>query len=138
MDPSRGWCWGLVIAALSVAPVGSAAAQTSSAAGWQLTPASQLKSTLRTLAAAQARHFAGHGAYASSVTRLGLAPEPGVQLEILGASSTGWKGKAVHQTRPGKSCVIFVGTLEGADLPTTDLDREMAGESGVPLCDQMR
>jgi hypothetical protein len=138
MEPGRGWCWGLVIAALSVAPAGSAAAQTSAAAGWQLTPASQLKGTLRALAAAQARHWVAHGTYAPSVIRLGLMPQPDVQVEILGASSTGWKAKAAHRTRPGKSCVIFVGPLNGAELPTTDADRGMAGESGVPLCDRMR
>ena len=40
------------------------------------------------------------------------------------------------RARPGRSCVIFVGQLNG-DLPKTDGDGEMAGEERVPLCDRM-
>ena len=50
----------------------------------------------------------------------------------------GWQGRAVHREQAGKSCVIFVGRIEGLEAPRTDGDREMAGEDGVPLCDRMR
>jgi hypothetical protein len=69
--------------------------------------------------------------------RLAVRTEPGVRLEILAASAAGWQAKAVHTSEPGRSCVVWVGTL-AAEAPRTDGDREMAGEEGVPLCDRMR
>ena len=64
--------------------------------------------------------------------------ESGVRVEILRAGRAGWQGKATHLSQPGRSCVVFVGSLDGAEAPRTDGDREMAGEEGIPLCDRMR
>jgi hypothetical protein len=100
--------------------------------------AAQLKSALRSVAAAQAKHHASKRSYATSVNELRLSATSGVRVEILAAARTGWQGRARHQDQPGRSCVIFVGRLEGAEAPRTDEDREMAGEEGVPLCDRMR
>jgi hypothetical protein len=61
-----------------------------------------------------------------------------VRLEVTAASVTGWQGRALHQSRPGRSCVIFVGSVDGREAPRTEGDGEMAGEDGVPLCDRMR
>jgi hypothetical protein len=113
------------------------AAQSAAPAAWQATPASVLKGALRAAAAAQARHREAKGAYAASVDPLALRLEPGVRVEILRADRTGWQGKATYLTQPGRSCVVFVGALGGAEAPRTDGDREMAGEDGVPLCDRM-
>jgi hypothetical protein len=115
-----------------------AAAQTSSAAAWRATPASLLKSTLRGVAAAQSRHQSRGGSYAASLAPLGVALEPGVGVDILAAGPGGWQARATHRDQPGRSCVIFVGRVEGIESPRTDEDREMAGEAGVPLCDRMR
>ena len=115
-----------------------AAAQTTSAAAWRETPASLLKGGLRSVAAAQSRHRAGRGAYAGSTAALAVALEPGVQVHILAAGPAGWQARATHRDQPGRSCVIFVGRVEGVESPRTDEDREMAGEDGVPLCDRMR
>lgn len=125
-------------AALTFAGGGALAAQTSAPAAWQATPASVLKGALRALTAAQERYRAAHGVYAPTLDRLGLRPEPGVRLEILLAAAGGWQGKAVHESRPARSCVVWVGSLGGAEAPRTDGDHEMAGEEGVPLCDRMR
>jgi hypothetical protein len=125
----------LLVFALLPAP---ARAQTSTAAAWSASPATQLKNALRGLAAAQARYRETRGSYAASVAPLRLAAEAGVRLEVTAASPTGWQGRAVHQSRPGRSCVIFVGRVEGVESPRTDGDGEMAGEDGVPLCDRMR
>ena len=100
--------------------------------------AAQLKSALRSAAAAQAKHHAMRRSYATSVDQLRLPVIPGVRLEIVMAGSTGWQGRAYHQEQPGRSCVIFVGRIEGVEAPRTDGDRDMAGEEGVPLCDRMR
>ncbi|HYC31556.1 MAG TPA: hypothetical protein VEB59_04660 [Gemmatimonadales bacterium] len=124
-----------VLILLAVAP---ASAQMSTAAAWRATPASLLKTTLRNVAAAQSRHQASRGAYASSLAPLALALEPGVRVDILAAGATGWQARATHRDQPGRSCVIFVGRVEGVESPRTDGDREMAGEDGVPLCDRMQ
>ena len=100
--------------------------------------AAQLKSALRSAAAAQAKHHAVRRSYATSVDQLRLPVTPGVRLEIVAAGRTGWQGRAQHQEQPGRSCVIFVGRVEGVEAPRTDGDRDMAGEEGVPLCDRMR
>ena len=100
--------------------------------------AAQLKGALRSVAAAQARHHAAASAYATSVAVLRVPPASGVRVEILAAGRSGWQARAQHQDQPGRSCVIFVGRLDGNEAPRTDGDREMAGEEGVPLCDRMR
>jgi hypothetical protein len=100
--------------------------------------AAQLKTALRSVAAAQAKYHATKRTYATSVDGLRLAPAAGVKVEILSAGRSGWQGRAWHQEQPSRSCVIFVGRLEGSEAPRTEADRNMAGEEGVPLCDRMR
>jgi hypothetical protein len=114
------------------------AAQTSTAAVWQATPASVLKNALRAATTAQGRYFQAQKTYAASAGELGLTVDRDVQVRILAAGPNGWQARAVHAQQPGRSCVIFVGRVEGMSSPTTDGDREMAGEEGVPLCDTMR
>lgn len=100
--------------------------------------AAQLKSALRAVVTAQTKYHAARRTYAASVESLGVAPAPGAQVEIVVATRSAWQARARHQEQPGRSCVIFVGRLEGNEAPRTDGDREMAGEEGVPLCDRMR
>jgi hypothetical protein len=128
----------LVVLLCAALGAGALRAQTSAPAAWQATPASVLKSALRSALAAQDRYRAANGTYAASAEALGFRPEAGVRVGILGASASGWQGRATHQTQPGRSCVVFVGSLGGAEPPRTDGDREMAGEEGIPLCDRMR
>ena len=123
---------------LSFAAQSPVMAQTSASAGWQATPASVLKNALRGVTAAQLRFFQTKKTYASSPDELALSPERDVQIQILAAGPNGWQARAAHRQQPGKSCVIFVGSVNGVESPRTDADREMAGEEGVPLCDWMR
>jgi hypothetical protein len=126
---------------LSVLLAGAAvpvAAQTSAPASLRASPAAVLKSALRSAAAAQSRHHAERGRYAAAAEQLRLKLEPGVDVEVMAAAPSGWQARAVHRDQPGKSCVIFVGKIDGLEWPRTDGDREMAGEDGVPLCDRMR
>jgi hypothetical protein len=104
---------------------------------WQTTPASLLKNALRNVVAAQDSYRADHAGYATMIEMLRMQPEPDVRVQILGAGPNGWRAKATHRARPGRSCVIFVGELGGRELPRTDGDGEMAGEERVPLCDRM-
>jgi hypothetical protein len=132
----RSSCLGALAATLlAVAPM---RAQVNAPASWSASPAGQLKASLKELAAAQTRYRERRGNYAPALTALELRPDPGVRLEVLAASATGWQARATHQSRPGLSCVIFVGRVEGREAPRTEGDGEMAGEDGVPLCDRMR
>ena len=133
--------WVVTALVLLAAPLRGAAggliAQTTAPAAWQVTPASVLKSTLRAAVAAQARYRVVTGGYADAAHRLALPPTPGVRIEILYADAAGWLARATHQARPGRSCVVFAGSLGDREPPRTDHDREMAGEAGIPLCDWM-
>jgi hypothetical protein len=133
----RSRCLGALAATmlLAVPPVG---AQAAASAAWSASPAAQLKASLRALAAAQGRYRERRGSYAPGLAGLELPAAPGVRLEVTAASATGWHGRATHQSRPGRSCVIFVGQVTGREAPRTEGDGEMAGEDGVPLCDRMR
>jgi hypothetical protein len=115
-----------------------AVAQTRVADGSRPTPAATLKGALRSVATAQAQYHEKRGRYAASVAQLALRLDPTVGVEVMAASASGWQGRAVHRELAGKSCVIFVGRVDGLEAPRTDGDREMAGEDGVPLCDRMR
>jgi hypothetical protein len=106
-------------------------------AAWQATPASMLKHALRDMVAAQDTYRARHPVFARSVEALQLQAGPDIKIQILSAASSGWRGKATHRARPGRSCVVFVGQVNGLELPKTDADGEMAGEERVPLCDRM-
>jgi hypothetical protein len=107
------------------------------AATWQATPASVLKNALRNLVAGQDKYRASHPAFANSIEALPVPPSPDIRIQILGATPNGWRAKATHRARPGRSCVVFVGQLSGLEPPRTDGDGEMAGEERVPLCDRM-
>jgi hypothetical protein len=120
----------------SLGAAGAAPAQDVNTA-WQSTPASVLKSVLRNVVAAQDKFRASNPGFAGSVEALRLSPESDVKVQILGATQNGWRAKATHRARPGRSCVIFVGQLTASQAPRTDADGEMAGEERVPLCDRM-
>jgi hypothetical protein len=113
------------------------AAEAQAGTAWQSTPASILKNALRNVVAAQDKYRLTHPVFATSVEALQVQGGSDVKLQILGATPNGWRAKATHKARPGRSCVVFVGQLSGAELPKTDGDGEMAGEERVPLCDRM-
>jgi hypothetical protein len=123
-----------LVLGLSLGAPMAASAQTAS---WQSTPASILKNALRNVVAAQDKYRVSHPVFASTIDALQLNPGADVKIQIVGVTANGWRAKATHRARPGRSCVVFVGPLSGAELPKTDGDGEMAGEERVPLCDRM-
>jgi hypothetical protein len=131
---ARCWFAAMLVLAGSTSTAGAQAQAVAS----RPSHAAQLKSALRSVAAAQTRYHAAKQSYAPSVELLRLPATPGMKIEILAAGRSGWQGRARHQEQPSRSCVIFVGRVEGSEAPRTDEDREMAGEEGVPLCDRMR
>jgi hypothetical protein len=114
-----------------------AAEAQNAAASWQSTPASVLKNSLRNVVAAQDKYRVSHPAFASTIEALQVNPGPDVKIQIVGVTPNGWRAKATHRARSGRSCVVFVGALVASELPKTDGDGEMAGEERVPLCDRM-
>jgi hypothetical protein len=125
-----------LVLVLSLGAANGAPAQTASSA-WQSTPASILKSALRNVVAAQDKYRESHGTFAKSVEVLRVNPGSEVKIQILAVTPNGWRARATHRARPGRSCVVFVGRLAGVEAPRTDGDGEMAGEERVPLCDRM-
>ena len=123
------------VLALSLA-ANAALAQNANTA-WQATPASVLKSALRSMVAAQDSYRVKNATYTRSLETLRLNPGSDVRVQILAATESGWRAKATHRARPGRSCVVFVGRVTAAEAPRTDGDGEMAGEERVPLCDRM-
>lgn len=121
---------------LSLGAVQVAPAQSANTA-WQATPASVLKSVLRNVVQAQDKYRATNAGYAKSAEALRLNPGADVKVVIFGVTAQGWRAKASHRGRPGRSCVVFVGQLGGMHAPKTEADGEMAGEERVPLCDRM-
>jgi len=75
---------------------------------------------LRNLATAQQMYFAGHASYSPSLEALTYSPSPGVRLEIIAASGTGWRAVARHETGTAE-CRIGVGT----GVPHGDVEREV-------------
>jgi hypothetical protein len=125
----------LVLCLSLLAPVSGEAQSVS--APWQATPASLLKQALRNVVTAQDQYRVSHRSFATTIEALQVNAGPDVKIQILNATPSGWRAKAVHRARPGRSCVVFVGPLSGTELPKTDGDGEMAGEERVPLCDRM-
>jgi hypothetical protein len=124
----------VLLLSLGAAQVAPAQSTNSS---WQSTPASVLKSVLRNVVQAQDTYRASSRAYAKSVEALRLNPGSDVKVVIYGVTAQGWRARATHRARPGRSCVVFVGQLAGVEAPKTEADGQMAGEERVPLCDWM-
>jgi hypothetical protein len=59
--------------------------------------------------------------------------QPGVRVRMLFANSEGWAAEATYDLLPGRSCVIWGGAVP--QRPATKAQRRMAGQEGVPVCD---
>ena len=95
------WYPPALLLALALLPA-PARAQTSAAAAWSASPAAQLKSALRGLAAAQARYRETRGSYARTVAPLRLPSEAGVQLAGSGGAPGPAGAELRHLRRPGR------------------------------------
>ena len=82
-----------------------------------------MRSDLRNLATAQEMYFAGHATYSPSLQALTYSPSPGVRMEILAASGTGWRAVARDETGTAE-CRIGVGT----GVRPGDVEREVKCE----------
>jgi hypothetical protein len=100
-----------------------------------LDPRVLMKVDLRNLAHSQETFFAMQGFYARRTENLALQYlwHRDVHVKILSADAGSWAAKATHARFPGKSCVIWFGTV--TERPRTDAQRRGESRAGVPVCD---
>ena len=117
------------------APPANALDDTSSALE-ALNPRTLMKADLRNLVRSQETYFATQGVYARRTETLALQYlwRPGVQVLILTADRQSWSAKATHARLPGKSCVIWFGSV--TQRPVTDVQHRPSHGAGVPVCDE--
>lgn len=100
-----------------------------------------LKRQLRNLVTTQETYWADHGTYTTDVSALGVyrprvAATDSVWIQVIQAGGRSWWGRAIHRAQRGKSCVIYVGTMDDFTAPpTTDAARVQAHNEGEPICD---
>jgi hypothetical protein len=102
----------------------------------------EMKEALRDVVIGQEAYwFNKHESYTSDlvVVREGMRKQPaaGVVLAILFADKNGWVASAAHRALPGRSCVIFLGSLDGFPPPATLRDKRQptAWDVGAAICD---
>jgi hypothetical protein len=95
-----------------------------------------MKADLRNLVRSQETYLANQRIYARRTEPLGLQYlwRPGVRVKILTADRESWAAKATHARLPGKSCVIWFGSV--IQRPVTDAQLHQSREAGVPVCDE--
>lgn len=112
----------------------------------QSDPAAALKSQLRNLVTAQESYWAEHGTYTTDVSALGMykrrqagaaaTATDSIWVQVVQAGGRSWWGRVIHRAFKGKSCVIYVGTMEDFTTPpATDGAKARAQNEGEPLCD---
>lgn len=96
-------------------------------------PFAPMKGDLRRMVSANEVFHAKNKRYASATSDLpGYKATAGVTIVISGASATGWAATAVTASIPGKSCVIFVGSVPS---PPKTAGAALTGPEAVPVCD---
>ena len=70
----------------------------------------KVKSDLKNLATAQEGYFYGAGEYTDDLARLDLQPSPGVTLEIVAATASGWSATGTAAGAAPTTCAIFYGS----------------------------
>jgi hypothetical protein len=90
---------------------------------------------LRNLVRSQDTYFGTQGIYSRRTEPFALQYlwHRGVTITILSASDASWSAKATHASRPGKSCVIWLGPV--AQRPVTELQKRSPEQPSTPICD---
>jgi hypothetical protein len=101
-----------------------------------LSPPVAMKVDLRNLVRSQETYFATQGIYSRRTEPLAIQYlwHRDVRIRILSADNGSWAAKATHARFPGKSCVIWFGSV--TPRPATDGQRRQADGPGVPACDE--
>lgn len=80
--------------------------------------AAALKTDLRNLATAQEAYFFENAAYTSNTSLLSFRSSPGVIVNIVDATQSGWSAKATHPASFPLTCALFNGSV-GALSPAS-------------------
>jgi hypothetical protein len=97
----------------------------------------QMRSDLRNLITAQELYQTGNQKFANDIEQLPtFHPMMGAHIDIVAAQANGW---AAVETLPvgagvGRSCVIWVGSIDKTDRPSTESERKTFPEAEV-ACD---
>jgi hypothetical protein len=95
----------------------------------------KMRVDLRNLVRSQDTYFGTQGIYSRRTEPFALQYlwHRGVKITILSANDESWSARATDVSRPGKSCVIFLGPV--AERPTTEAQKRSPSEPAVPVCD---
>ena len=98
-------------------------------------PTIQMRVDLRNLVRSQDSYFGTQGIYSRRTEPFALQYlwHKGVTITILSANDASWSARATHASRPGKSCVIWLGPV--AQRPVTELQRRSPQQPSTPICD---
>ena len=98
-------------------------------------PSVQMRVDLRNLVRSQDTYFGVQGAYARRTEPFALQFmwHRGVAITILSANDESWSARATQASRPGKSCVIWMGPV--AHRPATEAQQRVPEKPAVPVCD---
>lgn len=130
--------WSNALVAALVAAVGPAAlpAVVAAQSGHPAADAATLdamKGDLRRVVSATAVYRSRHATYATSLADLPtFHTTTGVSITFVSVTANGWAASATAAALPGKSCVIFIGTVPAP--PKTD--GQETGPEGVATCDR--
>ena len=79
-----------------------------------------IKSDLRNVATAQEAYFYENSTYATSHTQLNLNGSPGVTLDVVSATASGWSATAWHQAASPIECGLFMGSAPALSGATSE------------------
>ena len=95
----------------------------------------QMRVDLRNLVRSQESYIGNQGVYSRRMEPFALQYlwRRGVTITILDADDASWSARATHTSRPGKSCVVWVGPV--SKKPATQSQKRVPEEPGTPVCD---
>ena len=98
-------------------------------------PTIQMRVDLRNLVRSQDTYFGTQGIYSRRTEPFALQYlwHRGVTIKILSANDASWAARATHASRPGKSCVIWLGPV--AQRPVTEQQKRSPEQPSTPVCD---
>ena len=73
--------------------------------------AAALKSDLHNLSTAEEAYMFDQGTYTADRTRLNFTTSPGVTIDIVAATASGWSARATHPASYPLTCAIFAGSV---------------------------
>jgi hypothetical protein len=119
----------------AAAPAPAAAEADTANALDAVNPSIQMRVDLRNLVRSQDGYFGLQGEYSRRTEPFALQYlwHRGVKITILSANDQSWSARATFASRPGKSCVIWLGPVQ--QRPVTESQKRTPAEPATPACD---